>query len=153
MNNKTKKQMPNYTAHNRGLYKANKALKKDFGSKTNLIPILKSNWRLKFFLLNKITTHNLLPSALCLKLIISLFSRNGIITRCSIPDDKGITVSKSTITKFFKQQPIRKSCFERICNELMLNWQDIAELEDYTTSRKLTDYTLYELLMRMENKH
>lgn len=36
--------------------------------------------------------------------------------------------SRSTVNKFFNQQPIELDCFKKICNTLELEWEDIAEL-------------------------
>jgi predicted NACHT family NTPase len=38
-------------------------------------------------------------------------------------------LSRSTITKFFQGQPIQLDSFKSICDELKLNWSEIAEVE------------------------
>ncbi|MBD2694835.1 pentapeptide repeat-containing protein [Anabaena catenula] len=40
-----------------------------------------------------------------------------------------ITCSRQTVNKFLTGKPISKELFISLCNELNLNWQDIAELE------------------------
>ncbi|NES99343.1 MAG: pentapeptide repeat-containing protein [Sphaerospermopsis sp. SIO1G1] len=45
-------------------------------------------------------------------------------------DEKNqITCSRATVSKFFNRKPISKELFILLCNELKLDWQDIAELE------------------------
>lgn len=38
-------------------------------------------------------------------------------------------LSRTVVTKFFNLQPIQRDSFEKICNELKLNWQEIAGMK------------------------
>ena len=47
-------------------------------------------------------------------------------------------LSRSTVTKFFNQQPIQLDSFKRICEALTLNWEEIAGIgEESITSSQL----------------
>ncbi len=39
-------------------------------------------------------------------------------------------LSRSTVTKFFNQQPIQLDSFKQICKELTLNWQEVAGITE-----------------------
>ncbi|RUS94453.1 hypothetical protein DSM106972_093480 [Dulcicalothrix desertica PCC 7102] len=52
---------------------------------------------------------------------------------------KSIFVSRSTVTKFFQRQPIEPDLFKRICEELTLNWKEIAEVEEVSEPLKAKD--------------
>ncbi len=52
---------------------------------------------------------------------------------------KSIFVSRSTVTKFFQRQPIELDRFKRICEELTLNWKEIAEIEEVSEPLKAKD--------------
>jgi DNA-binding Xre family transcriptional regulator len=53
--------------------------------------------------------------------------RLGISSKAKFAESR--MLSRSTITKFFQGQPIHLDSFKRICEELGLNWQEIAEVE------------------------
>lgn len=42
---------------------------------------------------------------------------------------KAQLMARNTVTKFFQRDPIQLDSFQRICQGLKLNWQDIAELD------------------------
>jgi DNA-binding Xre family transcriptional regulator len=43
---------------------------------------------------------------------------------------KAAKMSRTTVTAFFKGEPIREAEFRRICTGLRLNWQEISSIED-----------------------
>ncbi len=43
---------------------------------------------------------------------------------------KSQLLARSTVTKFFRQEPIQLDSFQRICNSLKLNWKEIVEMEE-----------------------
>ncbi|NEO98224.1 MAG: hypothetical protein F6K58_05930 [Symploca sp. SIO2E9] len=43
---------------------------------------------------------------------------------------KSRLLSRGTVTKFFNQQPIQLDLFKKICQELKLNWREVAPIEE-----------------------
>ena len=46
-------------------------------------------------------------------------------------------LSRSTVTKFFRYQPIQLDSFKRICDALTLDWKEIAEISEEEQSGRL----------------
>ena len=43
---------------------------------------------------------------------------------------QSVGLGRTTVTKFFQQQPLEYDSFKKICDNLKLNWQDIVEPSD-----------------------
>lgn len=53
---------------------------------------------------------------------------------------KHVNMSRTTVTVFFKQKPVREAEFRRICLALRLNWQEVSMVQTIASkSRNETD--------------
>jgi predicted NACHT family NTPase len=51
-----------------------------------------------------------------------------------------LQMSRTTVTAFFKQEPVREAEFRRICQTLILNWQEVSEVSAIASLELQTDW-------------
>lgn len=75
----------------------------------------------------------------CIKLVEDGFKPFGI-TQAQFADRDDIQVARSTVSKFFKGKPIDREIFNRICNVLKLNPEDITiDTQDFDVDNSPVD--------------
>ncbi|NEO10696.1 MAG: pentapeptide repeat-containing protein, partial [Moorea sp. SIO3I8] len=74
----------------------------------------------------------------------------GFELKSNFPKSQGI--SRYTVTKFFKSEPIQLDLFKRICEGLTLDWKEIAGIAEEQASEQLnkTDGSSSELVKGVE---